>query len=576
MILKHERTYFGANPFSARPVVVVSFVRPRERLWRSQDLPELTRRLKADPFRNLDAAQALDPAMHVMSLTRFLLSGLGGKIRDYRIATSASRSYFVVGFFSPRTSLAALDLAVEILGAFAKEPPRDTVDRVADFLRSNQAEHPDYQANILMDYAEVRQIPFFRYAPNIHFWQFGWGANAKVYTESLSADDSAIAFLLQRDKQKSKSVFRALGVPTPAYALADDIGVLAGIADTIGYPCVVKPIDRGGGKGVTADVGNLAELEAAFIAARTRSKSPILVEKWVPGEEHRIMVVNGEFVCAIRRSPSTVTGDGRSTITALIDRLNKNRNANPALGQPRPMLIDDALGRHLRKSGYSLDSVLPAGSNLVLRSVSNLSMGGIAHDVTRETHPEVRAMVEHMARTLRFGTAGFDYITSDIGKSPREAGGTFLEMNTTPGLDICLAGKFPIDRVLEKMFGKRVGRIPAYLHVLPEGARIRMPDRNCRLDHAIVNGAEIRVGATEYRVADPRGWAAVSAALRNQTVRSLDIYAGTDEIVTRGLPLDRFDKIVLADPAFPRHWLPVLERGTARFSIARLAERALD
>lgn len=560
MDLKPLRTYYGPNPFSGEPVVVVSFPRLPQPGWRQKDLPLLIDYLEADPFGANVMGDEVDPATQVLQLARHLLNKLGGVIRHYSIADYSAGSAFIVGFFSPGVSFSALETSVAILTNFTSRPAAE-VQKIADkFLKLHAGAHPDYQTNILIDYARGRDIPFFRFAEQTRFWQFGWGSNSKIFMESLSNDDGAAAYLLQRDKVKSKSVFKALGVPTPNHVLSSNEAELPLAVERVGFPCVVKPIDRGGGKGVTADVGNMSELQAAFVAAKAFTNGPVLVEQWIEGDEHRIMVVDGEFVCAIKRSPSEVVGDGSSTVIDLIEQLNRSRNPNPASGELRPVEIDTALERQLEKCGHSLGTVLPSGRKMVLRSVSNLSMGGVPIDVTAQAHPQVREMVEHIARTVGLGTAGFDYITTDLGQSPVATGGAFLEMNTTPGLDACLAGNFPVERVLDRMFRGQVARIPVQLFILPAEVNLDAIQTGQQSGQAVVSGGNARIGSTHYRMARSADWSAIKSVLRHRDVRSLHIYTTAAEIVAKGLPVDRMSKIVLADDRLPRQWIPVLKR----------------
>lgn len=380
--------------------------------------------------------------------------------------------------------------------------------------------------------------------------------------ESLSNDDGAAAFLIQGDKITSKSAFKALGVPTPKYVVVRTAADLPSAVERVGFPCVVKPINRGGGKGVTADVGNATELHEAFLGAKDYTSGPVLVEQWIEGDEHRIMVVDGEFLCTIKRSPSKVVGDGSSKVIALIEQLNLGRSTNPALGELRPIKIDAALERHLRKRGHSLETVLPRGHKMGLRSVSNLSMGGVPTDVTEQTHAEVRRMVEHIARTVGLGTAGFDYITTDLGQSPKAAGGAFLQMNTTPGLDICLSGNFPVEKVLDRMFRGQVGRIPVQLFILPTEVNMASIQASRETGLAVVSGGNLRIDSTNYQMPHPGDWSAVKSALRHREVKTLHIYTTAAEIVAKGLPVDRISRIVLAD-RLPRAWIPVLKRYAA-------------
>jgi cyanophycin synthetase len=560
MELKHLRTYYGPNPFSDQPVLVVSFTRPLIPEWRCADLPLLVDFLRADPFGLSGKNEELDPATTVLDLTRYLLNKLGGAIKDYAVTHRNLVSAFVIGFFAPEASFAALETSVAILGGFICRPREEVDQIISRFIKRYSGYHPDYQANILIDYARKHNIPFFRFAEQTRFWQFGWGANSKIFLESLSNDDGAAAFLLQSDKVRSKSAFRALGVPTPDHVLVRDSEDLRLAAKRIGFPCVVKPADQGGGKGVTADVRSASELQEAFDAAREYTKAAVLIEQRIEGDEHRIMVMDGKFVCAVRRRPSQIVGDGTHSIRELIGYLNIGRNSDPASGELGPIKVDGALERHLQKRGYCLETVLPDGEGLSLRSVSNLSMGGVATDVTDRVNPEVRSMSEHLARTLGLGAVGFDYVTSDIGQPSSASGGAFIEMNTTPGLDICLTCGIPIERVLDRLLGEQTRRIPIRLVILKAEVDLDSIEEVQSLGYAVVSGGNLRLDSTIYRIGPAPDWSAVRSALRHRGATSVDIYTTAEEIVSKGLPVDRMSEVVLADSRLPKRWVATIQR----------------
>jgi cyanophycin synthetase len=263
-----------------------------------------------------------------------------------------------------------------------------------------------------------------------------------------------------------------------------------------------------------------------------------------------------------------VTGDGSSTIRQLTDGLNVGRGENPMTSNGLvPVKIDEILRRHLAKRGYDLDSVPPPGKRIALRANSNLSTGGIAIDVTDSVHPELRAMAEQLALSIGLYTAGLDYITTDISASPWEIRGAFIEINSTPGLDICVVAGRPADKTIEMIFGNTVGRIPARLFISDDHAVNPDDGAPAPDDPAIVSGNRLRIGNCTYKIARTDEWNAVQAALRNRKVQSLDIYTSRQEVLSRGLPLDRFDKIVVNDPDFPDDWRPVLQRCAGEIEI---------
>lgn len=169
MDLKHLKTYHGPNPFSDQPVIVVSVTRSSMPEWQREDLPLLIEYLGADPFSGSGNGEGIDPEANVLKLSRLLLGRLGGVIQDYAITTGENGPAFVVGFFSPKVSLAALESSVAILTNFLHQPKQYVQDIVERFVRVCTGIHPDYQADILMAYARSRDIPFLRFAEQTRF-----------------------------------------------------------------------------------------------------------------------------------------------------------------------------------------------------------------------------------------------------------------------------------------------------------------------------------------------------------------------------------------------------------------------
>jgi hypothetical protein len=225
----------------------------------------------------------------------------------------------------------------------------------------------------------------------------------------------------------------------------------------------VKPLDQAHGFGVTANITNPLDLDAAVSLATAKSRV-FMIEAHEPGCDHRLMVVDGRLIAAVRREPPTVTGDGRSSVRELVAELNSRRRGSPReVAYLSPVEDDPALAATLAAEGASMEMVLAAGRRLALRSVANRSTGGIAIDVTAEVHPQLKALAEMLAGCVGLRSAGIDYITTDIGRSPAEAGGGFIEVNAMPGLTVLIAAGKSEEEIVSLVLGERPGRIPVTL-----------------------------------------------------------------------------------------------------------------
>ncbi len=573
--LTHLHTYFGPSIYAADPVVLVraamTGIDPliiRERLLSiARRFPRWVPSLPPG-----SAVDRMDLGEGLVSFAKWLLNDVRGFVRTASCVATGAEQLLVLGYHDPRIALHALQIGVRVFEHVGGHDAPELDRRVAEFALVCRRNHPDFQARILMQAACNRDIPVLPFVGGSRFWQYGWGCRSRVFMESLSNADGNIASLLAKNKTRSKAFFQSLGIPTPADILVSKREELEEAVCRVGYPCVVKPLDRGGGKGVTANIVNHEQLVRAFETARNFSAGALMLERFIPGEDYRLMIIDGKLVAAIHRQPSFVIGDGTSTVRRLVEGLNAVRSID-LMGSRylRPIAFDAVLSGHLADQGWRLDEVLPSGVRITLRSNANLSTGGVCRDVTDRVHRAVREMAEQIAVAAGFGTTGLDYITTDISKSPWESGGAFIEMNSTPGLDVAMAAGWTPEVMGSAILGPQVGRIPVELHLtqpragwsLAEGS-----DHSVDPSAAIVSGNEVQVGGALYRVQEARPWAAVSAALRNKCVESLEIHCTLTDVTTYGMPVDRVDRVVVHGVPVPELWMKVLRDYSAEVVMA--------
>ena len=205
-------------------------------------------------------------------------------------------------------------------------------------------------------------------------------------------------------------------------------------AAAIGGPVVVKPRSGNQGKGVTSNVSTEAEVVAAFEAARQR-ESDVLVEAFIPGDDHRLLVVGGCVVAAARRDPPSVVGDGTLCISELVARVNADPRRGIGHGTPLTRIpLDEIALSHLQSQGWRADDVPPRGTRVTLRHNANLSTGGSATDVTDEIHPEVAARAIEAARMVGLDICGVDVICRTVREPLERQNGAIVEVNAAPGL----------------------------------------------------------------------------------------------------------------------------------------------
>lgn len=211
------------------------------------------------------------------------------------------------------------------------------------------------------------------------------------------------------------------------------------LIEEVSYPLVIKPLDANHGNGVCINITDGAAAELAFHHAKTFSDT-IIVETYIKGEDFRLLVINGKLSAAAHRLPGHVTGDGRSTVTELVEEVNRHPdrgNGHEAL--LTKITLDSDSDRLLAMQSLSTDSIPAEGQRVMLKSTANLSTGGTATDVTDEIHPENRFMAERIAATIGLDICGIDVIAPDISTPLSENGGAVIEVNAAPGFRMHLS-----------------------------------------------------------------------------------------------------------------------------------------
>ena len=574
MQLNWQHEFHGPNPFTPEPAVVavLDLESAAPLTWNAA--AELARRFPAwldgqvlESNVQGDASDRVIVLQAVIQWSLGVLNDVRGDLQAGGVRQDLSgRLYCWLGFHEPQLSRAVFELGLRTLIAIHHDSLDTQVldTRLADIGRACRRHHPDYQARILRVAARAHTIPVLPFMPGSRFWQFGWGKHSRVFFESFSNDDAALGSRWQSDKPLSKQIFQSLGLPTPRFERVNDTVQLHAAVQRIGYPCVVKPVACGGGKGVTAAITDQAGLEAAYSHARRLAPTgPLMIESHQPGDDYRLVLVSGQLVAAIRRRPACVTGDGDSTVAELVDELNRTRSANLVKSRYlRPIVKDHYLEVHLAAQGITLDTKLQAGQLLFLRSNANLSTGGSCDDFTDQVHPQLKTMAEQVAQTFGIITAGLDYITTDISAPPAMGVGAFIEINTTPGLDACVAAGWSESRIGHMVLGHVPQRIPVTLRVVMEDRREaaleQLKHTPLPAGQAMACGEQLRVGEALFTCERAEPWPAVRAALRNKSVTSLLVICSEQEITRQGLPVDKVDRVEYLGVTLTPEWMQVL------------------
>ncbi len=326
-------------------------------------------------------------------------------------------------------------LAVQLVNHLVEAADIDPDEEVNRLIRLAQraAFGPSTQA--ILDEAASRDIPFMRLDEH-SLVQLGQGVHAKRIRATMTSNTSALAVDVASDKELTAQLLAAAGLPVPS---TEAFSILRGAlryAERLGWPVVVKPLDGNHGRGVGLNLQNPQEFEEAYDVAKSESRNGyVVVERYVPGNDYRFLVVDGRLVACAERTPAHVIGDGTQTVRELVEETN--RDPRRGIGHEKVLTrirMDEAAEELVREQGYSgFDAVVEEGERVLLAQTANMSTGGISIDRTMEAHPDNVEIAEQAARVVGLDIAGIDFIAPDISKPVREAGGAICEVNAAPG-----------------------------------------------------------------------------------------------------------------------------------------------
>jgi cyanophycin synthetase len=286
--------------------------------------------------------------------------------------------------------------------------------------------------------AEARDIPWVRLSSG-SLVQFGHGFRQRRIQATVTSETRHIAVDIASDKELTNRILGDLGLPVPRQEQAYTAEEAVEAAEEIGYPVVVKPLDANHGRGVSIGLTTPEQVRAAFVEAEAHSDT-VLVESCITGFDHRMLVVNGELVAVAKRVPGRVVGDGTHNIAELVALVNADPRRG--LGHEKvltQLVLDAQAERLMAKAGYTPATVVPAGEVFYLRSTGNLSTGGTAIDQTDVCHADNREMAIRAAAAIGLDVCGVDFLTPDISRSWKEAGGGICEVNAAPGFRMHVA-----------------------------------------------------------------------------------------------------------------------------------------
>ena len=408
------------------------------------------------------------PLSHALERVALALQAEAGcPVTFSRTTATVERGIYqvVVEYSEEDVGRLALELAEQLVDAARKDAAFDLPGALARLREVDEDVRLGPSTGSIVQAAVARNIPFRRLTEG-SLVQFGWGSRQRRIQAAEIDATGAIAETIAQDKELTKKLLDAAGVPVPQGRSVSDPEDAWAAALEIGLPVVIKPKDGNQGKGVTVNVTTREQLTAGFHTA-SEFRDEILVERYLPGHDYRMLVIGDKLVAAARRDPPFVVGDGVHTVRQLVDEVNKDpRRGEGHSTSLTKIRFDDIALATLAARGLNADSVPSKGQRVVLRNNANLSTGGTATDVTDDVHPEVAARCIAAAHMVGLDICGVDLVCDSVLKPIEEQNGGIVEVNAAPGLRMHLSPSFgksrPIgEAIMDTLFKEGDdGRIP--------------------------------------------------------------------------------------------------------------------
>ena len=347
------------------------------------------------------------------------------------------------------------------------DPDFEWEEELKDYVLQAQRREFGPSTGSLVKAADERDIPWIR-LNDYSLVQFGHGKYQQRIQATITSETRHIAVEISCDKEDTHNLLNDLGLPVPQQRMVYNKKAAVRAARAIGHPVVLKPLDANHGRGVSINLTEDNQIETAFDEAREHGNGrSILVESFVTGFDHRMLVVNNELVAVAKRVPGHVKGDGKSTIEQLIDEVNSDPRRG--IGHEKVLTnleLDAQAKRLMEEADVTTETVLPVDEILYLRSTANLSTGGTAIDMTDSVHPDNRDMAERAIKAVGLDVGGVDFLIDDITKSYKDIGGAIVEVNAAPGFRMHVA---PSKGTPRDVSGKVIDML------FPVGSETRIP-----------------------------------------------------------------------------------------------------
>ena len=380
---------------------------------------------------------------HALEVTTLALQAQAGCPVTFSRTTATTEPgvyQVVVEYTEEQVGRKALDAARALIQTAIDDTAFDVAGTIAALRELDEDVRLGPSTGSIVDAAIARGIPYRRLTQG-SLVQFGWGSKQRRIWAAEVDGTSAVSESIAQDKDLAKQLLSAAGVPVPTGRVVATVDEAWQVALDLGLPVVVKPQDGNQGKGVTVNIVSREHLEVAFRAAA--EIGDVMVEKFLPGADFRLLVVGSRLVAAARRDPAHVIGDGTHSVRQLVELINADpRRGDGHATSLTKIRIDDIAVARLKVQGLTPDSVPAQGQRVILRNNANLSTGGTATDVTDDVHPAVAARAVAAAQMVGLHVCGVDVVCETVLKPLEEQNGGIVEVNAAPGLRMHLSPSY--------------------------------------------------------------------------------------------------------------------------------------
>ena len=489
----------------------------------------------------------------VQGMNRVVVSNQYRILEQRKLEDGATVFFVVMSLASADATMIGFDFVEQVLESFACN--NTDIEHLinAACKRLDPLGEPGQNQGFMVTMAMKHDIPVRRIWAGTHI--FGTGSHARRLSSTMTPYTTAQGVVYAKNKRSTADLLKKSGLPGAEHVTVKTWEDTLAAAHELGYPVVVKPYDRDNGQGVYAGITNDQDLKAAYTEV-TKIVSEFLVERHFDGVGHRFTIHNNQVITITQKHPATVVGDGISTVKYLIEnhqsearRIKRPNNNEPfvVIGINHvQMTIDDEVEGMLAQQNVTVDSVLKTGESIQLRRRNNASAGGLTRAIDQATvHPDNKALCLRAARILDLDIAGVDLITPDVTRSWLEVGALICEVNAIPQIGY----NHGIEPMMLDLF-KNGSRIPVILAIVDRELELPLIHELASIFNC--NGISTQQGMWINGLCVSQPWPssfdpAVALIFDREVDAALCVMTKAD-VVEHGLPLDRFDQILIENP----------------------------